>query len=143
MSAVIDANLIAAVVLPLPYSDQATQRLIAWKRAGLELLAPLLLEYEIAAVLRRAVVAQWLTTDLAVEAIGKVLALNVRCLVPTPSLHERALRWADRLGHSKAYDGHYLALAEQEGIELWTADRRLANGAQQAGAHWVHWIGEE
>ncbi|HSR30541.1 MAG TPA: type II toxin-antitoxin system VapC family toxin [Anaerolineae bacterium] len=61
---------------------------------------------------------------------------------PPVHLHERALRWADRLGHSKAYDAHYLALAEQEGIELWTADRRLANGAQQAGAHWVHWIGE-
>jgi predicted nucleic acid-binding protein len=142
MSAVIDANLIAAVVLPLPYSDQATERIMAWKQAGLELLAPVLLEYEVAAILRKAVVAQWLTTDLAVEAIGRILALNVRSLRPTAQLHERALRWADRLGHSKAYDAHYLALAEQEGIELWTADQRLANGAQQAGAHWVHWIGE-
>jgi predicted nucleic acid-binding protein len=142
MSAVIDANLIAAVVLPLPYSDQATQRLMAWKRAGTDLLAPFLLEYEIAAILRKAVVARWLTTDLAVEAIGEVLALNVRCLTPTVNLHERALRWADQLGHAKAYDAHYLALAEQEGIELWTADRRLANGAQQVGADWVHWIGE-
>ena len=142
MSAVIDANLIAALVLPLPYSEQATNKIVAWKRAGLELLAPVLLEYEIAAVLRKAVVAQWLTTDLALEAIGKVLALNIQCLAPTAHLHERALRWAERLGHSKAYDAHYLALAEQEGIELWTADRRLANGAQQAGTHWVHWIGE-
>jgi len=142
MSAVIDANLIAALVLPLPYSEQATKKIVAWKRAGLELLAPVLLEYEIAAVLRKAVIAQWLTTDLALEAIGKVLTLNIQCLAPTAHLHERALRWAERLGHSKAYDAHYLALAEQEGIELWTADRRLANGAQQAGAHWVHWIGE-
>ena len=142
MSAVIDSNLISAVVLPLPYSDQATQKIIAWKRAGAELLAPVLLEYEIAAILRKAVVARWLTTDLAVEAISKVLALNVRCLTPTAHLHERALRWADRLGHSKAYDAQYLALAEQEGIELWTADRRLVNGAQQVGVHWVHWIGE-
>jgi predicted nucleic acid-binding protein len=142
MSAVIDSNLIAAVVLPLPYSDQATQKIIAWVRAGAELLAPVLLEYEIVAILRKAVVARWLTTDLAVEAIGEILALNVRCLTPTANLHERALRWADRLGHSKAYDVQYLALAEQEGIELWTADRRLANSAQQAGAHWVHWIGE-
>jgi predicted nucleic acid-binding protein len=142
MSAVIDANLIAAVVLPLPYSDQATQRITAWKQAGFELLAPVLLEYEMAAILRKAVVAQWLTTDLAVEAIDKVLALNIRCLTPTAHLHERALRWADRLGYSKAYDAHYVALAEQEAVELWTADRRLANGAQQAGAHWVHWIGE-
>jgi predicted nucleic acid-binding protein len=142
MSAVIDANLIAVVVLPLPCSDQATQRIMAWKRAGLALLAPVILEYEIAAILHKAVVAQWLTTDLAVEAIGKILTLNIRCLTPTAYLHERALRWADRLGHAKAYDAHYLALAEQEGIELWTADRRLANGAQQAGARWVHWIGE-
>jgi predicted nucleic acid-binding protein len=126
----------------LPYSDQATQKIMAWKRAGLELLAPVLLEFEIAAVLRKAVIARWLTTDLAIEAIGRVLALNVRCLAPTAHLHERALRWADRLGHAKAHDAHYLALAEQGGIELWTADRRLANGAQQAGARWVHWIGE-
>jgi predicted nucleic acid-binding protein len=142
MSAVIDANLIAALVVPLPYSDQATQKIVAWKRAGVELLAPVLLEYEITAILRKAVVAQWLTTDLAAEAIGEILSLNIQCLAPTAHLHERALRWADRLGHSKAYYAHYLALAEQEGIELWTADRRLANGAQQAGAHWVHWIGE-
>ena len=70
MSAVIDSNLIAALILPLPYSDQATQKIIAWKRAGAELLAPVLLEYEITAILRKAVVARWLTTDLAVEAIG-------------------------------------------------------------------------
>jgi predicted nucleic acid-binding protein len=142
MSAVIDANLIAALILPLPYSEQATQKIVAWKRAGYELLAPVLLEYEMAAILRKAVVAQWLSTDLALEAIGKVLTLNLQCLAPTAHLHERALRWAERLGHSKAYDAHYLALAEQEGIELWTADRRLANGAQQVGAHWVRWIGE-
>lgn len=143
MSAVIDANLLAAVVLPLPYSDQATQRMTVWNQAGFDLLAPVLLEYEIAAILRKAVVAQWLTTDLAVEAIDKILALNVRCLTPTAHLHKRALHWADRLGHSKAYDAHYLALAEREAMEFWTADRRLAKGAQQAGAYWVHWIGEE
>lgn len=142
MSAVIDSNLLAAVVLPLPYSDHATQQIIAWKRARAELLAPVLLEYEIVAILRKAVVARWLTTDLAVEAMGEIQALNVRCLTPTADLHQRALHWADQLGHSKAYDAQYLALAEQERIELWTADRRLANSAQQAGAHWVHWIGE-
>ena len=142
MTAVIDANILAAIVLPLPYSEQATQKIVAWKRAGAELLAPVLLEYEIVAILRKAVVAQWLTTDLAVEAMGRILSLNIQCLTPTAHLHERALRWADRLGHSKAYDPQYLALAEQEGIAFWTADRRLANGAQQAGAQWVHWIGQ-
>lgn len=142
MSAVIDANLVAAIVLPLPYSDQATHRITAWKRAGVGLLAPLLLEYEVAAILRKAVVARWLTTGAAVEAMGHILTLNIQCFPPTANLHAQALRWAHRLGGSKTYDAHYLALAEQEGAELWTADRRLANGARQAGIPWVHWIGE-
>jgi len=142
VSVVIDANLVAAVVLPLPYSELAAERMLAWKRAGEELVAPVLFEYEIAAMLRKAIVAGWLSTDLAAQAMRQVLALHVRCVAPTAALHERALRWAERLGHSKAYDGQYLALAEEQGIELWTADRRLANGARQAGARWAHWIGE-
>jgi predicted nucleic acid-binding protein len=142
MSAVVDANLLAALVLPLPYSDRAADRVLGWRRAGAELLAPVLLEYELAAILRKAVVAGWMSTDLAVETLGQMEALGVRYLAPTAALHERALRWAERLGHSKAYDAHYLALAEQEEVDLWTADRRLAHGAQQAGAPWVHWIGE-
>ena len=87
MSVVIDANLIAAAVLPRPYSDQATERITTWKRAGVELLAPVLLEYEVAAILREAVVAGWLTTDLAIEAMRMILALNIQCLPPTASLN--------------------------------------------------------
>lgn len=142
MSVVIDANLAAAIVLPLPYSDLATQRITAWKKSGILLLAPVLIEYEIAAVLRKAVIARWLTTGGAIEAMDKIMALEVQCWPPTARLHQQALLWAQRLGHSKTYDAHYLALAEQEGSELWTADRRLANGAHQAGAHWVHLVGE-
>ena len=143
MSVVIDANLVAATVVPLPYSDQATQRIRTWKQSGVELLAPLLLEYEVASVLRRAVVARWLTNDDAVEALSQILALSIECLPPTPLLHEQALNWAHRLGHTKTYDAHYMALAEQEGAEMWTADKRLVNGARQAGVSWVHWIGQD
>jgi len=142
MSVVIDANVVAAIVLPLPYSDQAAERMTAWKRAGVELLAPVLLEYEVAAILRKAVVAQWLTTELAIEAMRMILALNIQCLPLSADLHDKALRWAQRLGHSKTYAAHYLALAEQEGVELWTADRRLASSAREVHAPWVYWIGE-
>lgn len=137
----VDASLVAAIVLRLPYSEPATRGITAWQRAGEELLAPVLLEYELAAVLRKAVVADWLTTDMAVQAMEHLLALDIRCLLPTAELHGQALRWAQRLGHTKTYDAHYLAVAEQEGAELQTADRRLANGARQAGVAWVQWIG--
>ncbi len=142
MSLVIDANLVASLVLPLPYSSLATRRITAWKQGGIALHAPLLLEYELIAILRKAVIADWLTTDVAVEAMKKVTNLNILCVPPTVELHKHALLWAEQLGHSKTYDAHYLALADQLRAELWTADRRLANGARQAGAAWVHWIGE-
>jgi len=142
MRIVVDANLVAAIVLPLSYSDQTAHQFTAWNRAGTELHAPLLLEYEVASVMRKAVVAGWMSTGEAAEAMRDMLALNIRRLPPTSELHKIALQWAERLGQSKAYDAHYLALAEQLKAELWTADRRLVNGARQAGAAWVHWIGE-
>ena len=65
------------------------------------------------------------------------------CVPPSPELHDRAWYWAGRLNQSKTYDAQYVALAELERADFWTADRRLVNGARQAGAGWVHWIGEE
>ena len=142
MSVVVDANLVAALALPLPYSEQATAKMLAWKQAGVELHAPLLLEYELASILRKAVVVGLMTTEDAAQTMRRLLALNIESRPPTAGLHERALRWAELLGQSKAYDTQYLALAEEFRAELWTADRRLARGAQQAGMDRVQWIGE-
>jgi predicted nucleic acid-binding protein len=142
MSLVIDANIVAALVLPLPYSDQATRRVATWKEAGIVLYAPHLLEYELLTILRKAITNGWLTTAAAAAAMETVSTLNIQCQLPSPELHKQALCWAERLGHSKTYDAHYLALAEQLRTDFWTADRRLANGAKQAGVAWVHWIGQ-
>jgi predicted nucleic acid-binding protein len=142
MSLVIDANVVAALVLPLPYSDRATRRVIAWKELGTILYAPPLLEYELLSILRKGVIKGLLTSQTAAEAMGIVSTLNIHCQLPSPELHEQALYWAERLRHSKAYDAHYVALADRLRADLWTADRRLVNRANQAGAAWVHWIGE-
>jgi predicted nucleic acid-binding protein len=40
-------------------------------------------------------------------------------------LHERALLLADDYKLPAAYDGYYVALAENLGCDLWTADERL------------------
>jgi predicted nucleic acid-binding protein len=142
MRVIVDANLVAALVLPLSYSEQASNKVADWKRAGVELHAPMLLEYELASILRKAVVVGLMTTEAAIGAMHGFSALTVHLWSPTAALHEGALRWAERLGQSKAYDAHYLALAEQMACELWTADRRLAHGVQQAGSDWACWIGE-
>jgi predicted nucleic acid-binding protein len=138
----VDANLIAALFLPLPYSVRARERIATWQQSAVELIAPLLFEYEMTTVLRKAIVTGVLTAGSAEEAMYETMELGIQRLSPTPQLHKSALAWAARLGHSKAYDAHYLALAEREQAELWTADRRLSNAARQAGATWVHWTGE-
>lgn len=59
-------------------------------------------------------------------------------LVPMSELSGRALSLALELNHP-AYDCLYLACAEQEGADLLTADRRLADIASRAGVRssWV------
>lgn len=142
MRIVLDANVVAALIIPLPYSDQATHRMMDWQGSETELFAPALLEYEMVTVLRKAVVAEMLTADEAADAIESLLALNIEMVSPTRLLHDNALRWAEQLNQKVAYDAQYLALAEQLEVGFWTADRRLVNGAHQAGATWVRWIGE-
>ena len=57
MRIVLDANIVAALIIPLPYSDQATHRMMDWQDTGTELIAPTLLEYEMVTVLRKAIIA--------------------------------------------------------------------------------------
>jgi predicted nucleic acid-binding protein len=143
MKLVLDANIVVALSIPLPYSSQATGKMLAWQEAETELFAPSLLEYELVAALRKAIVAEVITTDEASQAIEDFGALGIQMVAPTRHLHHHVLQWAERLQQKTAYDAHYLALAEQLRADLWTADQRLANGARQAGVSWVHWIGDE
>ena len=142
MSAVVDANLVAALVLPLPFSDQAAERIASWKHSGERLFAPTLMEYELDSVLRKAVALRLMTTAQAREALRQLDVLGIQSCPPTLALRERALHWAESLGQTKAYDAHYLALAEEMRVELWTADRRLAQASRQIGLDWVRWLGE-
>ncbi len=69
---------------------------------------------------------------------GVVLALLLLLpITQAVSLHARALSWAARLGHTKAYDAQYLAPAEEMRCPLLTADLRLVRAAQALGADWV------
>ena len=80
MSKVVDANILAALVLPLPYSRQAEARFTSWKQAGTRLLAPVLMEYELGAVLRKAVVAGWIARGEQILFVDSANKLAIRRL---------------------------------------------------------------
>ncbi len=142
MSLVVDANLMTAILIPLPYSTQVTRKMMEWQDTDVTLVAPTLLEYELITALRKATVAGLLAAEEAVRAVTAFTDLHIKLIAPTPTLHALALRWSERLCQSAAYDAQYLALAEQLGVTFWTADRKLANSAKQLGVTWVYWIGE-
>ena len=142
MTTVVDSNIIASLVLPASYSGQSKGLMKHWDDAEENLVAPILFEYELATIIRRSVVTGQLEEGQASAVLMRLLHSRVDTIAPSAALHRDALRLAKRIGQSKAYDAQYLALAAREDAHFWTADRRLAAAAQNAGLEWVHWIGD-
>lgn len=141
MPVVVDANLLVAVALPLPYSVDVEQQMDRWLDEGESLFSPALWEYEATTAVRKYAVQQTPTKERIERAMLRLDSLPVQSIPTDPDLRRSALAWAQRLGHHPAYDAAYVALAERLGVDLWTADRRLANGCIAAGFSTVRRIG--
>lgn len=138
---VIDANIGLALVVNLPYSQAAEQKLAAWREKGNDLTVPGLWWYEVVSGLRKAVQARLLTSRDTLAALDDLATLGIVVHAASVETHRSALAWAERLKQIAAYDSQYLALAEKLGSDLWTADQHLAQNAKQLGLQWVQWIG--
>ena len=116
-----------------------------WNTQGLTLIAPTLLAYEVANTLRQKVRAGKMSADDARAALAGVLSgglvLDTLDQAQQAVQSERALALANQFDLSATYDARYLALAEREGCEYWTADQRLWN-AVKTHLPWVRWLGE-
>jgi predicted nucleic acid-binding protein len=139
-SVVVDANLAVFSVLNTPHSAAAVRVLDYFAQRGYEPFAPGLWWYEVTSVIHRYNFAGIIPDVVAFKALE---LLTVSMGVQHVDVSARtAFDWATRLRQKAAYDGFYLAAAEQLGAELWTADQALVNNARQIGASWVHWMGE-
>ncbi|MCJ7531878.1 MAG: type II toxin-antitoxin system VapC family toxin [Anaerolineales bacterium] len=147
LTVVIDANLTVRTVLPLG-KGREIEYIEKWHQAKTQILAPDLWYAESVSAIRRIMSLNLITAGEGYQAIKDLFALDVQVIPSDLRLCESAFKWAERLGHSKAYDSFYLALAEwlsaerQVLVELWTADERLVNRARQVGAPWVRLVGE-
>lgn len=140
MKIVIDANIIVALALPLPYSNAATEKLRKWQEQNVELVAPTLWHYECVSTLRKAVVLNLISTEEVSEALQNIFSLGIKDLQPTFFLNQKSMEWASRLKQTVAYDAAYLALAEHLNSEFWTADNKLFKAADNEGLTWVRLI---
>lgn len=138
----VDANVCVWVVLEVIARFDVSPHFARWSRDGCILVAPSLWLAETATAIRSLVHQRVVSPAEGARALDQVLGLGVELIPLDSALTRAAYAWSERLGQRRAYDGFYLAAADQLGAELWTADERLANGAHAAGATWAHWIGE-
>ena len=136
---VVDASLAFKWLVEEENSDAAHAILQVWDRQGIGLAAPHLMPFEVTNALHRRVVRGELAVDVAVGLTQDLMSLGI-VWYGMPELHGQALKLASQLRQGAVYDAHYMALAENLGCDLWTADRRFHRAAEAAGI--VHWIGE-
>ncbi len=124
MTLVIDASVAVKWYFEQPGWQAA--RLIAASQQ--ELIAPDLIYAETGSAIWKYTRAGLISTDDA-DAIMRNMLLRIDRFVPLSSLAAPALSIAITIGHP-IHDCFYVALAEQEGAPLVTADRRLTKVAQ-------------
>ncbi len=138
MRVCVDASLVAAVLLPEERSAQAQALAEGWLRRGDTLIAPDLWRYEAVSIVFEAVGRGRVQPEEGLPTLAQFLRFPVTLLTPD---HERVYMLALRLGLPAPYDAHYLAVAEAEGCEFWTGDRKLYERVH-AALLWVHGLGE-
>ncbi len=125
---VVDASLALKWVLSESDSGTAITLLRRWNTDNTEVIAPALFTYEATNILYREVVAGKLTYDETKKLLTKLFSIGILLnFAQHKEISIRAMEIAHRFGLPAAYDAHYLALAEYEKCEYWTADTRLWN----------------
>lgn len=139
---VVDTSIVIKWVLYEPDSPTAKALLAEWIDKGLEILAPALLAYEITNSLYQKVRRGEIALESARIAITKTLTTGLEFdFSQDDTLSLRAIELAHRYSLPATYDSPYLALAEREDCELWTADTRMWRAVKDQ-IDWVRWMGD-
>jgi predicted nucleic acid-binding protein len=136
---VVDASLAVKWAVEEEYSEEAL-RLWDLCQARAEVVeAPPIFRPEVTNVLHRK--ARRGEMDLGEARRAAEYLVGAVAIGEPPGLYGRAMDLAAAFRLGAVYDSLYVALAELEGCEMWTADRRLVNAVQRDFPQ-VHWVGE-
>jgi predicted nucleic acid-binding protein len=139
---VVDANIAIFKLIPTSQTPLALKLWETFQAEHVSLHAPRLWIYELTSTVQKYRAAGRITEIEKERAIRTAFDMSLGFVEDAPELCTSAIKWAERLHQLVAYDGFYLAAAEQLDAPFWTADKRLANNARQLGVKWVHWMGD-
>lgn len=140
---VVDASVAVKWVVEEDNSHIAIELLMEWKRQNKSIIVPALFVYEMTNILFKKVRRGKIPLNEAKEAISSILAMEIEVywsINPDLSIHGLELASTHKL--PATYDAHYLALAEREGCEFWTADARLYHAVREQLA-WVRLMADD
>jgi predicted nucleic acid-binding protein len=135
----VDASLIIWSLVPFPLSAAAEAVLTQWQADQTALIAPALFAFEVTASLRRLVYLNEITATEGEVAFARFLRIHVR-LSQRQAIFPLAWHLVKQFNRPRAYDTAYLALAQLNNCEFWTADEKLYNAVRHE-LTWVKWIG--
>ncbi|MBA2391641.1 MAG: type II toxin-antitoxin system VapC family toxin [Ktedonobacteraceae bacterium] len=120
---VVDTSVVVKWIVTVSDSDIARALLAEWTNKNVRMLAPTLLVYEAVNSLYKYIRAGQMPLEDAELGLRKVIfPLVTLDNSKEPSFSLRTIALASQFHLPATYDAHYLALAEREGCELWTAD---------------------
>jgi predicted nucleic acid-binding protein len=139
---IVDASIAIKWTLNESDSSVALALLAHWNDEEIEVLAPALLAYEVTNALYRRVCKGEIPFEDARRGLTEIIFKVVEFDFPEDSdFNIRAMELGQQCGLPAAYDSHYLALAEREGCELWTADLRMWNSVN-GKLDWLRRLGD-
>jgi predicted nucleic acid-binding protein len=124
----IDASFLLKLFLPEERSDKAHEIWSSWIENSVEVVAPTLIMFETASVIRNKLHRKLLNEKDAAEIIERMKRIDMT-LVYTDELLESAWEIGSHLRVPVLYDCFYLALAQLLNAPLWTADKKLYQAA--------------
>lgn len=134
----VDASVVLKLLLFEADSYKAHALWTTWAEQEIKPTAPCHLAFEVTSVIRNHVYRRTISAEAGQIAFEAFSAQEITFVHPD-HLNRRAWELAEQYNRPTAYDAHYLALAEELGCELWTADRRLIN-ALQGALSWVKFL---
>jgi predicted nucleic acid-binding protein len=137
--AVLDSGILLATVQIETHTEHAKTLMNQLAQQQVQMIAPMLLRYELVAVARKWVYRELTTPEKAKAALDTLLRYPVVTIVDDALLH-RAYELATEHNRPTAYDAQYLAVAERYQCDFWTADERLYNAVNGKFPR-ISWLG--
>ena len=137
---VIDASVVLKWYLAdEAYSQKALSILDKYVSNELDILAPSLLEYEVINGLIIAKKRGRIQEKKILTAIDGFISLEIKLINLSP-YYPKVIHYC-KIYNRSVYDASYLALADDEGISLVTADKGLYNVVKK-DLKWVEWLSD-